>query len=185
MRRVVGDPSSPPQTSRVQKPSRSAGRCRKSGGAPRLPRSPRQARSPLRDLSTNRLSRVKTTGYKGSGMVRPLVRRQTLDAELFKMHTSMRGMGPDPFNIHTAPQSGSHSRRESLRSNGGPATADPLEPDDINEKIKRMLAATEALKPGSSQASGLRESRRSRIVPSKVLKKISSAWGKIHARNSG
>lgn len=177
---VFGDSTSP--NSRVRKPCRSPTRHRKPRGAPRASN---QARNPLRILSTDRQARAKTTERKESGMMRPLVRRQTIDADIFKMHTGMRTMGPDPFGSHAAPHGDTHSRRQSLRSNGAQITANDLEPEDINDKIRRMLAATEALKPGSSQVSGLRESRRSRIVPSKVLKKISSAWGKIHAKNTG
>ncbi|KAL6907062.1 hypothetical protein GGI43DRAFT_420863 [Trichoderma evansii] len=57
-------------------------------------------------------------------------------------------------------------------------------PDDIQEKVCAMLAATDALKPSSSQPRKSPASKMSRMTPSRMLAKVSSAWGRLQVKSS-
>lgn len=57
-------------------------------------------------------------------------------------------------------------------------------PDDIQEKICAMLAATDALKPSSSQPRKSPISKMSRMTPSRMLAKVSSAWDRLQVKSS-
>ncbi|CAH0053117.1 unnamed protein product [Clonostachys solani] len=58
-------------------------------------------------------------------------------------------------------------------------------PEEINEKISAMLAATEALKPGASQLTSPMGSKTPRALTSKVLLKVSSAWDRLNTKPTG
>jgi hypothetical protein len=53
---------------------------------------------------------------------------------------------------------------------------------DVTDKINAMLAATDALKPSASQLASSPGSKRTRMTPSRVLSKVSSAWDKLHLK---
>ncbi|KAK5987134.1 hypothetical protein PT974_11252 [Cladobotryum mycophilum] len=57
-------------------------------------------------------------------------------------------------------------------------------PDEIQQKVTAMLAATDALKPSPSQMKTLSASKMALIVPSRVLAKVSSAWDRLHLKPS-
>ncbi|PHH72095.1 hypothetical protein CDD82_6177 [Ophiocordyceps australis] len=54
--------------------------------------------------------------------------------------------------------------------------------DEINEKVRAMLAATEALKPTNSPTDA--SSKMSRIAPSRMLTKVTNAWERLYSRPS-
>ncbi|KAL9476520.1 hypothetical protein ACSS6W_006361 [Trichoderma asperelloides] len=56
-------------------------------------------------------------------------------------------------------------------------------PDDIQEKVCAMLAATDALKP-SSQPRKSPISKMSRMTPSRMLAKVSNAWDRLQVKSS-
>ncbi|KAL7793554.1 hypothetical protein V8C37DRAFT_378213 [Trichoderma ceciliae] len=56
--------------------------------------------------------------------------------------------------------------------------------DDIQEKVCAMLAATDALKPSSSQARKSPISKMTRMTPSRMLAKVSSAWDRLQVKSS-
>ncbi|KAH6609680.1 hypothetical protein Trco_003026 [Trichoderma cornu-damae] len=57
-------------------------------------------------------------------------------------------------------------------------------PDEIQEKVCAMLAATDALKPSSSQPRKSPISKMSRMTPSRMLAKVSSAWDRLQVKSS-
>ncbi|KKO99904.1 hypothetical protein THAR02_08006 [Trichoderma harzianum] len=56
--------------------------------------------------------------------------------------------------------------------------------DEIQEKVCAMLAATDALKPCPSQPRKSPVSKMTRMTPSRVLAKVSSAWDRWQVRSS-
>ncbi|KAF5673281.1 hypothetical protein FHETE_3405 [Fusarium heterosporum] len=54
--------------------------------------------------------------------------------------------------------------------------------ENINEKLAAMLAATNTLKP-SPQRTNSASSRITRMVPTKVLAKVSNAWDRFHSKS--
>ncbi|PHH64103.1 hypothetical protein CDD81_4978 [Ophiocordyceps australis] len=54
--------------------------------------------------------------------------------------------------------------------------------DEINEKVRAMLAATEALKPTNSPTDA--SCKTSRIAPSRMLTKVTNAWERLYSRPS-
>ncbi|ODA80303.1 hypothetical protein RJ55_03261 [Drechmeria coniospora] len=56
--------------------------------------------------------------------------------------------------------------------------------DEISQKVMLMLAATDALKPKSAQGITSSASKISRMVPTKVLTKVSTAWERFSAKSS-
>lgn len=118
-------------------------------------------------------------------MIRPLARRQTIDVDIFKMRKRLHAAAPDSHNGHGTHH---HDSLEARKDEPHVHKAqDGEKPEDINDKIRKMLAATEALKPGSSQLPDTDTVgfKRPHAVSSKVLKKISNVWAKIHTRNEG
>ncbi|CAG9999520.1 unnamed protein product [Clonostachys byssicola] len=63
--------------------------------------------------------------------------------------------------------------------------SDVHRPEEINEKISAMLAATEALKPGAGQLTSPMNSKTPRALTSKVLSKVSSAWDRLNTKSPG
>lgn len=113
-------------------------------------------------------------------MIRPLARRQTVDADVFKMRKRLHATAPEKSHSYGLPYANFQARKESSNL---PKAQAAEEPEDINDKIKKMLAATEALKPGSGQLPDTAGPTRSRVVSSRVLKKISGAWAKFNTKN--
>ncbi|KAK7220588.1 hypothetical protein V2G26_008591 [Clonostachys chloroleuca] len=60
--------------------------------------------------------------------------------------------------------------------------SDVHRPEEINEKISAMLAATEALKPGAGQLISPMSSKTPRALTSKVISKVSSAWDRLNTK---
>uniref|UniRef100_A0A0B7JZ36 Uncharacterized protein n=1 Tax=Bionectria ochroleuca TaxID=29856 RepID=A0A0B7JZ36_BIOOC len=60
--------------------------------------------------------------------------------------------------------------------------SDVHRPEEINEKISAMLAATEALKPGAGQLTSPMSSKTPRALTCKVLSKVSSAWDRLNTK---
>ncbi|KAL6699872.1 hypothetical protein J3F84DRAFT_404839 [Trichoderma pleuroticola] len=56
--------------------------------------------------------------------------------------------------------------------------------DEIQEKVCAMLAATDALKPSPSQPRKSPVSKMTRMTPSRVLAKVSSAWDRWQVKSS-
>ncbi|KAL4725195.1 hypothetical protein ACLX1H_007341 [Fusarium chlamydosporum] len=64
-----------------------------------------------------------------------------------------------------------------------PTVGDGATGDAISGKLTAMLAATDALKP-TPQRTNSSSSRLTRMVPSKVLAKVSNAWDRFHPKAS-
>ncbi|KAM0429379.1 hypothetical protein ACHAPT_006597 [Fusarium lateritium] len=62
--------------------------------------------------------------------------------------------------------------------------AEPSSPDEINQKLYAMLAATDALKPSPPRRANTSASKLTRMVPSKVFAKVSNAWDRLHVKPS-
>lgn len=117
-------------------------------------------------------------------MLLSLARRQTVDAEIFTRPTKLPLAAPDSHHTDAIHRDSSRIHKNE-RNLFEPGTEE--NPEDINDKIRTMLAATEALKPGSSRLpeNDAADSKKSRIVSSKVLKKISNAFSKLYPKNEG
>lgn len=57
-------------------------------------------------------------------------------------------------------------------------------PDDIQEKVCAMLAATDALKPSFSQSRKSPIPKMPRMTPSRMVAKLSSAWDRLQVKSS-
>ncbi|RFU76674.1 hypothetical protein TARUN_5547 [Trichoderma arundinaceum] len=57
-------------------------------------------------------------------------------------------------------------------------------PDEVQEKVCAMLAATDALKPSTSQPGKSPASKMSRMTPSRMLAKVSNAWDRLQVKSS-
>lgn len=118
-------------------------------------------------------------------MIRPLARRQTIDGDMFKVQGNVHVVATKRLHNYAVPHS-NRILRDRMNIDGiKTVTNVPMSAEDINEKISKMLAASEALKPGSGQPPDSAGSKGHRMMSTKVLKKISSAWGKMHAKNTG
>lgn len=58
------------------------------------------------------------------------------------------------------------------------------DPNDVGNKIKGMLAASEFLKPGSTQRPEAAERKRPRAVSASILKKLSNVVAKLKPKTS-
>ncbi|EQL03761.1 hypothetical protein OCS_00530 [Ophiocordyceps sinensis CO18] len=56
--------------------------------------------------------------------------------------------------------------------------------DEINEKVRAMLAATEALKPSPPQPRAFSSSKMSQTVHARVFNKVSNVWERINSKPS-
>lgn len=95
-----------------------------------------------------------------------------------------RGLGEHVLNqqpLKNALEAAPAASGRDCESNAGPPFT--VDPHEINEKVRAMLAATEALKPSSPQSRAPGSPKLSQMVPS-VLSKVSNVWERISSRPS-
>ncbi|KAF4969268.1 hypothetical protein FSARC_3474 [Fusarium sarcochroum] len=142
------------------------------------PRSP--GRIPRR-AATARVRRNTSQQRKSSGLQRPIGPTRTLSLDPLKFHPT------DNLKASTSVPLSNVDRNVRNRATGNLRISSIREEctggEDINDKLLAMLAATDALKP-SPQRANSSSSRFTRMVPSKVLAKVSNAWDRFHPKPS-
>lgn len=108
-------------------------------------------------------------------------RRQTLDADIIKMRQKLT---PTTTKL----SSGSESPYLDCNALEGPTNTQKAvgtdDPNDVGNKIRGMLAASEFLKPGSTQTPKAAERKRPRAVSASILKKLSNVVAKLKPKTS-
>lgn len=141
--------------------------------------SPRASQSPLTRPCVPRSLRADPSQIR-KDMMRPLPRSKAYEVDPLHMHNTT-GLVPSISSpLPMVPVQVEEQHPCAIR-----ATADLLGHDDVGAKIQAMLAATEALKPVGDQPSNPTGSKMTRIIPAKVLEKMSSAWERLHFKSTG
>ena len=144
----------------------------------------KSTRFPLQSKSTNNQLQPNShpAGHKDPDMFCSLAQLQALDGDIFGTPTRLHSTCPEPASNNGYSCGTMLARTESRASITTPTSESP---EAISNKIRLMLAASEALKPGSGRLADFPEAKSPRAVSSKVLKKISKVWTRFHARNGG
>lgn len=114
-------------------------------------------------------------------MQRALGPTRTLSLDPFKFHPTDNLRAPASTPLSTV--DGNVRRRLTKDQKNAAVPEEPTEPnspDDINQKLHAMLAATDALKPSPPQRANSSASK----LTSKVFAKVSNAWDRLHAKSS-
>ncbi|KAJ4316645.1 hypothetical protein N0V84_007765 [Fusarium piperis] len=147
--------------------------------------SPKRPRGTPRRAATARTPRDASQKRKERGLQRSLGPTRTLSLDPFKFHPTDNLKAQSSAPLSTA--DGNVRRRltkDQKNASIPEEPAKPNSPDDINQKLHAMLAATDALKPTPPRRANSSASKLTRMVPSKVFAKVSNAWDRLHAKSS-
>ncbi|RSL52582.1 hypothetical protein CEP51_015029 [Fusarium floridanum] len=147
--------------------------------------SPKRPRGTPRRAATARTPRDAPQKRKERGLQRSLGPTRTLSLDPFKFHPTDNLKATEPTPLATI--DGNVRRRLTKDQKNAVGPEEPVEPnspEDINQKLHAMLAATDALKPSPPQRANSSASKLTRMVPSKVFAKVSNAWDRLHAKSS-
>ncbi|KAI8725141.1 hypothetical protein NCS52_00084400 [Fusarium sp. LHS14.1] len=147
--------------------------------------SPKRLRDTPRRAATARTPRDALQKRKERNLQRSLGPTRTLSLDPFKFHPTDKFKAPESTPLSTV--DGNIRRRLTKDQKnevvpGGPA--EPNSPEDINQKLHAMLAATDALKPSPPRRANSSASKLTRMVPAKVFAKVSNAWDRFHTKSS-
>jgi hypothetical protein len=113
---------------------------------------------------------------------RPMSRRQTLDTDITKMHQKrIPTTAAELSSGSGAPRGDSEALEGPTNTQTAVGTDDP---NDVGNKIKGMLAASESLKPGSTQIPKTAERKQPRAVSASIMRKLSNTVAKLKPKTS-
>ncbi|KAF7546937.1 hypothetical protein G7046_g9158 [Stylonectria norvegica] len=142
--------------------------------------SPRVAGKASKRTSNTRPRTDSSWRRKESGLLRPLPQSKTELLDPLKYHPT--GSIKTSSSVPLCSVDGNVPRKPSTQPSVIPR--EPSDADAINQKVNAMLAATNALKPSSTQNVTSSAAKFTRIVPSKVFAKVSNAWDRLHSKSS-
>ncbi|KAH7266430.1 hypothetical protein B0J15DRAFT_580422, partial [Fusarium solani] len=147
--------------------------------------SPKRLRETPRRAATARTPRDALQKRKERGLQRSLGPTRTLSLDPFRFHPTDNLKAPVSAPLSTVD---GNVRRRLMKDQKNAVVpeepAEPNSPDDINQKLHAMLAATDALKPSPPRRANSSASKLTRMVPAKVFAKVSNAWDRLHAKSS-
>ncbi|KAH7149496.1 hypothetical protein B0J13DRAFT_606621 [Dactylonectria estremocensis] len=165
--------------------------------------SPRSERPVLSPQARTKIKRVERNSPKSSTRVskQPNSSRSRADSSQRRKETGLqrpltqsKTQSLNPLNPHLTPKlrestsvplgnvDGNIRYRKAVDAD--PPDAASVDPEDINNKLHAMLAATEFLKPSTPQDTNPPTSKLTRMVSSRVFAKMSHAWDRLHSRSS-
>ncbi|KAI8672585.1 hypothetical protein NCS56_00721800 [Fusarium sp. Ph1] len=147
--------------------------------------SPKRLRETPRRAATARTPRDALQKRKERGSQRSLGPTRTLSLDPFKFHPTDNLKAPASTPLSTVDGNVRRRLTKDQKNKVVPeGLAEPNSPDDINQKLHAMLAATDALKPSPPRRANSSASKLTRMVPAKVFAKVSNAWDRLHAKSS-
>ncbi|KAF5025204.1 hypothetical protein F66182_2670 [Fusarium sp. NRRL 66182] len=151
------------------------------------PRNPRAGKPLPRSLgrvpkraATTRAYRDTSQARRSSGLHPPFRPTRTLSLDPLKFHPTNNNM-KESISVPLSTVDRNVRSRVTEASKTPAIQEEGAGGEDINDKLLNMLAATDALKPSPKRANSS-SSRFTRIVPSKVLAKVSNAWDRFHPK---
>ena len=139
------------------------------------------SRKASRQVAPMRSRSEATQKRKESGLLRPMPQSKSSVPDPLKSHpiSNLQATSSNPHHVADG--------NMMQKSSDATKTTSPGEvpsPDEINQKVRAMLAATNALKPQSAPVGDVPPSKFSRIVPTKMLAKVSNAWDRFQSKSS-
>ncbi|KAK7424388.1 hypothetical protein QQZ08_008646 [Neonectria magnoliae] len=119
---------------------------------------------------------------KESGLQRPLPQSKTLCLDPLKFHPTAGLQASTSVPLRDLDGNVRCRRTAGLGASAG--AGEPADPEEINQKLHAMLAATDALKPATPQVANSSASKLTRMVSSKMFSKVSHAWDRLQSKNS-
>ncbi|KAF4984619.1 hypothetical protein FZEAL_231 [Fusarium zealandicum] len=144
--------------------------------------SPRMSLGAPRRAATTRTRGDVSQKRNTPGLQRPLGPSRAHSLEPLKFHPTNNLKVSSSVPLSTVDGNVRHRVTERQRTGG--TSAEHSDAKGINQKLEAMLAATDALKPSPLQPVNSSSSRLTRMVPSKVFSKVSSAWERLHPKPS-
>ncbi|EEU45081.1 uncharacterized protein NECHADRAFT_93591 [Fusarium vanettenii 77-13-4] len=147
--------------------------------------SPKRLRDTPRRAATARTPRDALQKRKERSLQRSLGPTRTLSLDPFKFHPTDNLKAPASTPLSTVDGNVRRRLTKDQKNEVVPeGFAEPNSPEDINQKLHAMLAATNALKPSPPRRTNSSASKLTRMVPAKVFAKVSNAWDRLHAKSS-
>ncbi|KAH7148741.1 hypothetical protein EDB81DRAFT_933194 [Dactylonectria macrodidyma] len=119
---------------------------------------------------------------KETGLQRPLTQSKTQSLNPLKSHPTPKLR--ESTSVPLGHVDGNLRSRKPVDADPPKAAVASADPEDINNKLHAMLAATESLKPSTPQNTNSSTSKLTRMVSSRVFAKMSHAWDRIHSKSS-
>ncbi|KAF5002294.1 hypothetical protein FDECE_10650 [Fusarium decemcellulare] len=144
--------------------------------------SPKSSGRVPRRAATARVRGDSSQKRKDLGLKRPLGPTRALSLDPLKFHPTNNLKVSTSVPLSAVDGNVRHRTTEDPKTKAASADADGAA--EINQKLSAMLAATDALKPSPPRPVPSSSSRLTRMVPSKVFAKVSSAWDRLNSKPS-
>lgn len=144
--------------------------------------SPKSSARVLRQTPSTRSRADSNQRRKETGLQRPLPQSKTLSLDPLKSHptTNLKASTSVPLGD----VDGNVRYRRAVGADRLAPADTSTDPEDINQKLHAMLAATNALKPSTPQMGNSSASKLTRMVSSRMFAKVSHAWDRLHSKSS-
>lgn len=144
--------------------------------------SPKSSARILRQTPSTRSRADSNQRRKETGLQRPLPQSKTLSLDPLKSHptTTLKASTSVPLGD----VDGNVRYRRPVGADRLAPADTSTDPEDINQKLHAMLAATNALKPSTPQMGNSSASKLTRMVSSRMFAKVSHAWDRLHSKSS-